>query len=60
MEIRFFNSNVFFVLFSDTYKNKLFLLQKKKKKNKNKGKKGIRTLKRLIVLFRSQSELPSI
>lgn len=59
MEIRFFNSNVFFVLFGDTYKNKLFLLQKKKKK-KNKGKKGIRILKRLIVLFRSQSELPSI
>lgn len=58
MEIRFFNSNVFFVLFGDTYKNKLFLLQKKKKKNK--GKKGIRILKRLIVLFRSQSELPSI
>ena len=58
MEIRFFNSNVFFVLFGDTYKNKLFLLQKKKKKNK--AKKGIRILKRLIVLFRSQSELPSI
>ena len=39
MEIRFFNSNVFFVLFSDTYKNKLILLQKKKKKKIKKKEK---------------------